>query len=94
MPQSKLTGPCSVHNCTQEAKNFCHLTEYAWKKALAHETLQQYPYLQTDQQLCYPFHYLAIVEPDHHELKEKQTAEHDISNEDSFIFGSLLWPVI
>jgi hypothetical protein len=92
MPQSKLTGPCSVHNCTHEAQKFRRLTEHAWEKALTHGTLQQYPYLQHGQQLCYPFHYLAIVEPGRHESKEKQTAEHDImiSNEDSFIFGNLL----
>jgi hypothetical protein len=87
MPQSKLSGPCSVNNCTLINKGFRRLTDHAWQKALTHKTLQQYSYLQKGQQICYP-HYLNIVEPDHHESKEMQTAEHYSKKKHSIMSGN------
>jgi hypothetical protein len=69
MPNSKLTGPCSVENCVQDTNRFRRITPYAWEKASMHGILKQYPYLELGHQLCY-HHYLAIIEPDRNESKE------------------------
>jgi hypothetical protein len=51
-----------------------HLTQNAWQKASTDGTLQQYPYLQVGNQLCYQ-HYLAIVEAKRNKRKEIPTDE-------------------
>ncbi|CAG8764537.1 21541_t:CDS:2 [Dentiscutata erythropus] len=62
MPKQKTNqGPCSIHNCDKESTIFRSLTDNAFAKALATGTLQQYSYLQIDQQICNA-HYMEIVE--------------------------------
>jgi hypothetical protein len=53
----------------QNATEFRRLTEKALQKASKHGKLQQYPYLQVGNQLCFS-HYLAIVEADRNEEKD------------------------
>ena len=62
MPKQKVNqGPCSIHNCNKEFTKFRSLTDNAFAKALAAGSLQQYSYLQIDQQICNA-HYMEIVE--------------------------------
>ncbi|KAF0512523.1 hypothetical protein F8M41_017992 [Gigaspora margarita] len=58
---STLRSPCSIYNCNKESTIFRNLTDNAFAKALATGTLQQYSYLQIDQQIC-NVHYMEIVE--------------------------------
>ncbi|CAG8756307.1 12009_t:CDS:1, partial [Racocetra fulgida] len=53
--------PCSIYNCNKESTRFKSLTDNAFAKALAVGSLQQYSYLQIDQQI-YNAHYIQIVE--------------------------------
>ncbi|CAG8767182.1 3964_t:CDS:1, partial [Racocetra fulgida] len=53
--------PCSIHNCNKKSTIFSSLTDNAFAKVLAIGTLQQYSYLQIDQQICNA-HYMEIVE--------------------------------
>ncbi|RIB14299.1 hypothetical protein C2G38_2195549 [Gigaspora rosea] len=60
MPKQKINqGPCSIYNCNKESARFRSLTDNAFAKALATGTLQQYSYLQLDQQICNA-HYIEI----------------------------------
>ncbi|CAG8729690.1 17800_t:CDS:2 [Dentiscutata erythropus] len=62
MPKQKTNqGPCSIYNCNKESTRFKSLTDNAFAKALAAKSLQQYSYLQIDQQICNA-HYMEIVE--------------------------------
>ncbi|CAH1761008.1 14192_t:CDS:2, partial [Entrophospora sp. SA101] len=46
MPKSKLTSPCSIHNCDKNSNNFRCLSDRAIEKATTKGNLQRYPYLQ------------------------------------------------
>ncbi|CAG8604915.1 7883_t:CDS:2 [Gigaspora rosea] len=62
MPKQKTNqGPCSIYNCNKESTIFRSLTDNAFAKSLATGTLQQYSYLQINQQICNA-HYMEIVE--------------------------------
>ena len=58
--QKTNNGPCSVHNCDKNSYSFRCLTKLAMNKALVKGIIQQYPYLQTGQQVCNA-HYMAFV---------------------------------
>jgi hypothetical protein len=80
MPKKKVNiGPCSVHNCTKNSKDFRRLSDSAVRKASAAGTLQQYSYLQTGQQICLP-HYMIIVEPNHGNKIVVESSESDNEN--------------
>jgi hypothetical protein len=50
-----------VQGCTNTSGDFRRLTKRALEQASAFQTLMQYPYLQQQQEICYP-HYMQIVE--------------------------------
>ncbi|CAG8661810.1 5341_t:CDS:2, partial [Dentiscutata erythropus] len=62
MPKQKTNqGPCSIYNCNKESTIFRSLTDNAFAKALAIRTLQQYSYLQINQQI-YPLPQLSLAD--------------------------------
>lgn len=75
MPNSKLTGPCSIHNCDKNSNNFRCLSDRAIEKATTKGNLRRYPYLQQNHQVCFP-HYMAIVE-NPPPLKEREAIEEE-----------------
>ncbi|CAG8520385.1 8038_t:CDS:1 [Cetraspora pellucida] len=68
----KNLGPCSVRNCQINPKQYCEITDNAFRKAKEKGTFSQYNYLEIRKQLCYP-HYLEIIEPNHHNVKKSPT---------------------
>ncbi|CAJ0825461.1 12181_t:CDS:2 [Entrophospora sp. SA101] len=62
MPKSKLTSPCSIHNCDKNSNNFRCLSDRAIEKATTKGNLQRYPYLQ--QVLYNKRHDSPIFDPD------------------------------
>ena len=87
MPKPKTnTGPCSIHDCKKESTEFRRLTENAMAKALAADTLKQYPYLKPDQQICLS-HYMAIVESIHSSHKQEEVPGFNEVQEDNIMIG-------